>query len=237
LGDFFSIIGSIASIGSIPLAIFLYFKSREAKFEKVGREIVRIISFQVGENRELTTFELQTVINSKLRENRIKEGSISIGEVIEDLAAETISNPLLESIRKETILNNLRKLYYKGELLAVVDEIDSNKNENLNNNLDQLKQYLEEDKTQKEYQDKKKERFTLYSNFFLIVVSLIGAILSVWTTLSDSAFINFFKPFEPLKENTVLSKIALGAVASAIALAVTSLTQSIIKKKEKKRKK
>jgi len=47
--EIFTIIGSIASIGSLPLAIYLYLKSREAKYNRVFREIVNIQSFQIEE--------------------------------------------------------------------------------------------------------------------------------------------------------------------------------------------
>ena len=40
--DFFSIIGTIASIGSIPLSLFLFIKSKENNIDKVKRDIVKI---------------------------------------------------------------------------------------------------------------------------------------------------------------------------------------------------
>ncbi len=78
MNELFTITGSIASIGSIPLAIYLFIKLRESRFDKIKREIVRILSYQIGENRDLRIFEIETVINSKIRENRIKPNSISI---------------------------------------------------------------------------------------------------------------------------------------------------------------
>ena len=56
--DFFSIIGTVASIGSIPLSIYLYIKSRENNIDKVKREIVKILSHQIGDRRQLTSFEI-----------------------------------------------------------------------------------------------------------------------------------------------------------------------------------
>ena len=80
-----TILGTIASLGAIPLSIYFYLKSKENKFDKVKKEIVKILSYQIGEERELTAFEIQTVINSKLRENRFKTNIVSIDEIVEDL--------------------------------------------------------------------------------------------------------------------------------------------------------
>src|SRR4051812_18711686 len=97
MNDFISIIGTIASVGSIPLAIYLFLKSKENSFDKVKRDIVRILSHQIGSNRQLTSLELQSVINSKLRDNKIGLNNITADEIIEDLVTEVISNPLIDN--------------------------------------------------------------------------------------------------------------------------------------------
>lgn len=122
--DFFSIIGTIASIGSIPLSIYLFIKSKENNIDKVKRDIVRILSHQIGDRRQLTTFEIQTVINSKTRETKIDNEKITVNHIIEDLVSETISNPLLEKSIKENIIIELKKIYFKGELLTSIDNIE-----------------------------------------------------------------------------------------------------------------
>ncbi|HJS00219.1 MAG TPA: hypothetical protein VJ780_04725, partial [Flavobacterium sp.] len=114
--DFFSIIGTVASIGSIPLSLYLYIKSKENNIDKVKREIVKILSHQIGDRRQLTTFEIKTVINSKTREAKIDNDKITVNHIIEDLVSETISNPLLEKTIKETIISELKKIYFKSEL-------------------------------------------------------------------------------------------------------------------------
>ena len=48
------LLGSIASIGSIPLAIYLYLRNQEVRHSMLRREIVKALSFQIGEGRELT---------------------------------------------------------------------------------------------------------------------------------------------------------------------------------------
>ena len=115
------ILGSIASIGSIPLAVYLYLKSREAKYSNVRREIAKILSFQIGEGRELTTFEVQAVIDSKIREHKLKSKSIAVDEIVEDLVSETISSPMLNGHQKAEIVDNLRRVYSKGMILNAID--------------------------------------------------------------------------------------------------------------------
>ncbi|MFQ2173012.1 hypothetical protein ACK345_07515 [Aeromonas rivipollensis] len=91
MNDVLSIIGSVASIASIPLAFYLYLKSQAEKFLGVRKDIVNRLAFQLGEGRTLTIFEVQAVIDARLRENRLKFGSIRPNEVIEDLVTETIA--------------------------------------------------------------------------------------------------------------------------------------------------
>lgn len=117
---FLQILGSIASIGSIPLAIYLYLRSREAKYFRLRQEIVRILSFQVGEGRWLRPFEIQAVIDSKLRENKLRKNAITVYEVVEDLVCETISSPMLDSQRKEEIIRNLREIHHQGAILKAI---------------------------------------------------------------------------------------------------------------------
>ena len=119
---FLQILGSIASIGSIPLAIYLYLKSREAKYANVRREIVRVLSFQIGEGRDLTTFEVQAVIESKIREHRLKPKSITAAEIVEDLVSETISSPMLHGNQKSEIVESLRRIYSKGMILHAIEK-------------------------------------------------------------------------------------------------------------------
>jgi hypothetical protein len=121
---FLSILGTLASLGSIPISIYIYLKSKEETFAKVKKEIVKILSYQIGEDRELTTFEIQTVINSKLRENRFKANSITVVEIVEDLVSETISSPMIDRSRKKMILNSLRNVYIKGEIFYKIDALE-----------------------------------------------------------------------------------------------------------------
>lgn len=123
MSNFFQIIGSIASLVSIPLAIYLYLKSKENKFDQLKRDVIKILSYQIGDERKLTTFEVQTVINSKLRENRLDRNLIDVSNITEDLVTEVISSPLIDKQRKTNILQNLKSIYIKGEILEKIEAL------------------------------------------------------------------------------------------------------------------
>ena len=112
---FLTYVGSIASIASIPLGIYFYFKTKEENRDKVRRQILQIISYQIGENRKLDEFEINKVINSNLRIHKLTQGSITMISILEDLISETISSPLLDSSRKDTILKNIKDIFPNPE--------------------------------------------------------------------------------------------------------------------------
>jgi hypothetical protein len=111
LESFLQIIGSIASIASIPLAAYFFLRQREERHHRLRKEICRTLSYQLGEGRPLSEFEIYSVIDSKCREHGAKPDSITQDAVVEDLVSETISNPMLDSNRKHEILENLRNLH------------------------------------------------------------------------------------------------------------------------------
>lgn len=116
------IVGSIASIASIPLAVYLYLRSREANYRRLRADIVKTLSYQIGEGRTLSLFEVNVVIDSKLREYGVKEGDFATDEVIEDLVTEIISNPMLESSRKQEVIDNLRELHSTGATYTLAQQ-------------------------------------------------------------------------------------------------------------------
>jgi hypothetical protein len=117
---FLGVIGSIASIAAIPLAVYFYLRSREAANQRVRREIARILSYQLGEDRVLTAFEVKSVIDSKLHDGRMPQDLVSTTEIINDLVADTIANPMLDSQRKSRILENLRQVADSGEVFRII---------------------------------------------------------------------------------------------------------------------
>lgn len=110
MSQFLQLLGTFASIISVPLAIIFYFKTKNGKYEKIRKELVNLFTSYIGAGNSLSTFHLSSVINAKLRENNLKLGRITIKSVIEDLVIEIISNPLLNKGDKAAILNNLEML-------------------------------------------------------------------------------------------------------------------------------
>jgi hypothetical protein len=67
-------------------------------------------------------FEVQAVIDARLRENRLKPATIRPNEVINDLVTETIASPLLETSRKEEVVKLLSTLHTLGKLYSAVHD-------------------------------------------------------------------------------------------------------------------
>jgi hypothetical protein len=241
MNDFFQILGTIASIGSIPLAIYLFVRTREQSRDKLRREIVKILSYQIGEDRKLSAFEIQTVINSKLRENRINTDSITVISIIEDIVSETISSPLLNNDRKERIIDNLKSIYFKGDLSGNVIASDySKQNTKLSQHNDSIEFTDEEIAKQLEdaftnlvderlEQSKKLKRTEQYSTLFGFVGTLITLIATV---TSFSGLINFDKiNFK----NELITNILLGVSVSIIASLITYLISVKLRKQKDKK--
>lgn len=109
LSSFLGVIGSLASVGAIPLSIWLYLRTQEERLAATRREVLTILSYQLGEGRPLTIFEIQAVIDSKLRAKRLKPGAVAPKEVLDDLVTDTIANPMLHPARKAEILSELER--------------------------------------------------------------------------------------------------------------------------------
>lgn len=255
MNELFTIIGSVASIGSIPLAIYLFIKSRESRFEKVKRDIVRILSYQIGENRELRVFEIETVINSKIRENRIKPNSVTIPEVIEDLVAETISSPLLDANRKETILDNLKKLYYKGEIFDAVDKLapqlqtpsKDSKPLDIDKLLKEYETILESDikniaskrvssiNSYDKYKSKQVYLYEKFSTIFGLLAALITGLFSLLFVVGEEKINAFFSPLDKFTEsNKFLLNLILGIIASVLSVVSAFYFRKMSNKYKKK---
>lgn len=235
MNEFFQIIGSIASLISIPLAIYLYLKSREAKFDRLKKEIVKILSYQIGDERKVTPFEIKTVINSKLRENRIKTDSISVSEVTEDLVAEVIASPLINKDRKTEILQELRKIYLKGELFDEIDSIESDSDITWDNIESKFKSIVEHRKALDGKLEELKEKNDKYRERLSTVFALTAAILTIVTAfvgfIGEYKFKELTTPIdESLKQYEFIVAIFAGLVTSVLAGLMTAL----IRKKRKK---
>ena len=223
-----TILGTIASLGAIPLSFYFYFKSKEAKFDKVKKEIVKTLSYQIGEERELTAFEIQTVINSKLRENRFKTNTVSIDEIVEDLVSETISSPMIDKNRKKIILDNLKNIYVKGEILEKLDSIkfvDENKSlEKLETEIKKIvinRKEIDNTIRNIEKSGKSYERISTWFGIFAAVLTLVAGIVSI---VGQDTFQKLFEQIGSNKEIIqILLSLAVGLVTTIIAATGTTL--------------
>lgn len=235
MNNFISIIGTIASVGSIPLAIYLYIKNSEQKILKITREIVKTLSYQLGENRQLTSIEIQAVINSKTRENKIKTSAISVEEIIEDLISETLSNPLIEKEKREFFLHNFKSLLSKNELYESIEKIaletkDFNEFDETKID-DRLRELIQK---QKKHKDKLEKQLKKKGDSFASLFGLIGAILSITVgiiSILGKEFVvgDFFK-FASDKEELLIIIISL--IAGVITLTATVAIKKIMNKKD-----
>ena len=82
MGPLFQWIGTFASIVSVPLAFLFYYKTMDGKYEKVRKELLRLLSHYIGDGHTPNRFYISAIINSKLRENNIKAGRITVESII-----------------------------------------------------------------------------------------------------------------------------------------------------------
>ncbi|MFM5140236.1 hypothetical protein [Aeromonas rivipollensis] len=228
MNDVLSIIGSVASIASIPLAFYLYLKSQAEKILGVRKDIVNRLAFQLGEGRTLTIFEVQAVIDARLRENRLKFGSIRPNEVIEDLVTETIASPLLETGRKEEIVRALSGLHTLGKLYSAVQ--DSQK---IFEDFLSFLRISKPDKESEQLVEAIKSEEIGKSTLSNQTPELFGAIASVIAVLSSlfavADFSGAVQLLPKIFNNDILTSIGLGIAGSVIAALITFL----IKRHEK----
>jgi hypothetical protein len=240
MDTFLQIFGSVASIGGIPLAIYLYLRSREAKHDRLRREIVKVLSFQIGEGRNLSTFEIQTVIDSKIREARGKPDSISVNDVVEDLVSETISSPMLESDRKKEIIDNLRKIHQRGNILYALDRYDISFRSFLSGiqgyvklapeDCELIRETTRESEAEKVI--KKLKRGEAVSTIFGLVGSVVSLIAGLILFLGELGILSAFSRF--FQNNQQLFALALGIISGLVASILTALVSKREKRSAKK---
>lgn len=223
MNEALQIIGSIASIGSIPLAIYLFLKSQVQKYIDIRRDIVNRLSFQIGEGRKLTLFEIQSVIESRVRENRIKSNIIRPDEIIEDLVTATVNSPLLESSRKGEIVSALSELHSLGKLHFLLAS-DSTIYKRFLAYLKESKQETEvevvEKALEKEAEQGKKSKTANAPELFGAISTIIALIAAMITLIDISGTLSILPK---LLNSEMLTSLALGIGASIIAAVLTAL--------------
>ncbi|HFD4110555.1 TPA: hypothetical protein ACPVYA_004661, partial [Vibrio parahaemolyticus] len=206
MNEVLQIVGSLASIVGIPLAVYLYIKSKAEKHFEVRREIVKRLSYQVGEGREISPFELNVIIDSLVREKKIKESVITPDSVIEDLTSEIVSSPLLDKNRKDTVVIELQKLHSKHapNLSSQVDDIDWGASEGNSIELE-VSEY------------KAKSGSNRGAEVFAVSATIISALLATYVSSSSGSII------DKLMTIPVDEAATLGAVIATLAGFITGV--------------
>lgn len=234
-----TLLGTVASLGGIPLSIYLYLKSKEAKFDKIKKEIVRTLSYQIGEEREITAFEIQTVINSKLRENRFKTNSVNMDEIVEDLVSETMSSPMIDRNRKKVILENLKNIYVKGEILEKLDSIKFTGEEKITwENLEpKIKDLVASrkglDEKIRSLEENREKSYERISTWFAMIAAVLTTVAGIVNFVSKDIF---QKLFEQLNQNEETGKIIIAIAMGLITTLISGLLTTILKRTQSREK-
>lgn len=220
-------IGTFASIISVPLAVFFYYKTIDGKYEKVKKDLISLFSSYIGTGNKLSLFYISSVINAKLRENNLKVGCITTNSIIEDLMVEIISNPLLDNAAKKSILYDLETLI--NPVVSVPDgKLAGGKtlsNEELNDIAEQRRKNVEALKNGEPIvvgTRKEEGKIQIITGW----VSIMAVILSF--LISTGQVTEIFKIID--LTNTV-SQIMVGVIASGMASLVMFLIEKVRKKK------
>ena len=204
-------IGTFASIISVPLAIYFYFKTMDGKYEKVRKELISLFSNYIGSGNKLTYFYLSSVINAKIRENNIKSGYITEESIIEDLIVEIISNVLLSNDAKNSILANLE---------GIISEKDF---ENMTEKREQLIESLKKSEAVI-YKIKKLSENTISTIFSC--VSVAAFVLS--SAISSGEITEIFSAIDLTRP---IIQVLLGIVLTIIVGVIFSFIEKIFRKK------
>lgn len=227
-------IGTFASIISVPLAIFFYYKTVDGKYEKVKKELVSLFSSYIGTGNKLSIFYLSSVINAKLRESNLKEGSITTISVIEDLIVAIISNPLLANDAKKSILSDLEMLVCSavkvpdGKLAGGLDGKNMPDENDSDERRKKLAESLREDEFIIQINKAKAEEQKSTKDKISLVVALVGFVATILSSLISTGQVT--EIFEKIDLTSTGVQIFIGVIVSVIASLVLFLLEKIRKK-------
>lgn len=228
MNDIISLIGTIASIGSIPLGFYFFIKGKEEKRDKVKRDIVKILLYQLNDSNLVSIFEIQSVINSKCRESKVSVDSITITEIIDDLLSEIISNPLLQKESKRIFIANLKFLSHR--ILTTTDKEINKETITLEKLKDVDQDKIEIELQREQEKVKHKEKTESLSQIFSVITSLLGVVAGI-AAFSSEVFLNndvFKKLFE---KNDFLLAMIMGVIVSILGATISYFVK---KSKDKK---
>lgn len=220
MNQLLQMVGTFASIMSIPLAIYFYIKTIDNKNNKVKEELIRMFSNFIGMGGKISHFYISSVLSAKLKENNLREDTIKEDDIIEKLVLDILSNPLLSVDAKQAILLELENIYNedkKVELIQVPDgKLAGGKVDEAAERRKQLDEALRKGEAvtiNSQRQTTKSKRGKIRQPFeqILSIVSVIAAILSFMISFENiTPIINYVDLTNPLVQ------ILLGIIASAI---------------------
>lgn len=111
----FEIIAALASIFSIPLAVYYAHKTANATSEKARLDIIKTLSYRLSATTDLSADDIKAVYQSKLREHKIKKAKFNIYDIVNDLKTDIMSNAFLDNQIKNVILYNLSNVYVENK--------------------------------------------------------------------------------------------------------------------------
>lgn len=216
MNDILQFLGTFASIFSIPLAIILYFKTSDARQNKIRLEIIRSLSYRIGEGKKLDKIEVSAVFNSKVREHNIKKPFFSEITILEDILADVISNPFLISDQKTSIIKNV------GDTLETYNA-QNNKVNQKDGTSSQIKHIIHE---LNEYEPKSKR--STVKNAFITITTVLSFVFTVATFVVGENFAEIFSNVQ------FPTEIFISFVVTLLSAVITVIVEIIFKKIKKK---
>lgn len=117
--DIFQILASMASIISIPLAIYFARKNNNTTSEKARLDIIKTLSYRLSSAHTLTYEDIDSVYKSKLREHEIVHVQFNQEDILNDLKSDIMSNAFLENDVRNKILYNLSSIEFINSTSAL----------------------------------------------------------------------------------------------------------------------
>lgn len=71
MNQFLQMVGTFASIISVPLAVYFYIKTIDSKNNKIKKEIVMVFSNYIGAGGKISRFYLSSYLSSVLQASRL----------------------------------------------------------------------------------------------------------------------------------------------------------------------
>lgn len=225
MNELLQIIGSIASIASIPLAVFIYLRQKEAQYRRLRQDIAKTLSYKIGEDSNISLFEVYAVIEARARDAGVNPNLIPPDGVIEDLVAETISNPMLDSERKRRVVENLQSIHTAGVCLRILNAYSAPLSQSLAKATARIEIKPDEraELQSKESDDfrrraaKPSQAFEALSTTFGIIAAFISTLMFFVGTSSLKGIASWFH------DNTPLLGLVAGVLSSLIAGLFTGL--------------